>query len=123
MLAALEARTTATAPQPNVQSHCDVGTLSGGRIVDVAQLQAQLCWELCAATNVCGSVGAQVAGQLRRNGALHAREGGHREPIALKMGLARGLVVENQHGVCSARTSMVTRGHRVHATFFSNWLF
>ena len=31
------------------------------------------------------------------------------------MGFARGLVVENQHGVCRARTSMVTRGHRVHA--------
>ena len=35
-----------------------------------------------------------------------------------KMGFARGLVVENQHGVCSARTNMVTRGHRVHADFF-----
>ena len=36
------------------------------------------------------------------------REGRHGEPIAPKTGLARGLVVENQHGVCSARTSMVT---------------
>ena len=66
---------------------------------------------LDAATNVCGSFCVQDTGRLQRNRARCAREGGHREPIALEMSSAHGQVVGYLGGVSDVTVARVTGGN------------